>query len=131
MFIEILISLGQVSLAQNRLQKMKNIPEWKDDVRFILIEALLGLYSNTDNEDSTFGVMDSLYSYQELVQVHGNTPRLLLHLAAAFILLKKIPEAQLTLLQIPQSSETDSIVKANLVVLSALQASPNFPTLLQ
>lgn len=122
MFIEILINFGQFSLAQNRLQKMKNIPEWKDDVRFLLIEALLGLTYN----DESFGVMDSLYSYQELIQVHGSTPRLLLHLAAAFILLKKFTEAQSTLLQIPQFIETDSIVKANLLVIDSLLNSPNF-----
>lgn len=126
MFIEILINFGQFSLAQDRLQKMKNIPEWKDDVRFLLIEALLGLTSCDANE--SFGVMDSLYSYQELIQVHGSTPRLLLHLAAAFILLKKFTEAQSTLLQIPQSPETDSIVKANLLVIDSLLNSPNFPS---
>ena len=36
MFIEILLRLGQVGMARGRLEKMKNIPEWKDDVRFLL-----------------------------------------------------------------------------------------------
>jgi hypothetical protein len=136
MFIEILISLGQFALAQERLQKMKNIPEWKDDIRYLLIEALLGLHQNsTDNgsseEVSSFGVKDSLYSYQELIQVHGSTPRLLLHLAAAFILLQKFSEAQATLLQIPSSPETDPIVKANLLVLASLLNSPSFSSSLK
>lgn len=131
MFIEILISLGQFELAQERLQKMKNIPEWKDDIRYLLAEALLGLHQNTSEEVSFFGVKDSLYSYQELIQVHGSTPRLLLHLAAAFILLQKFQEAQTTLLQIPSSAETDPIVKANLIVLSSLLNSPSFSSSLK
>lgn len=114
---------------------MKNIPEWKDDVRFLLTEALLGLHTSP-SDDSDFGVKDSLYSYQELIQVHGSTPRLLLHLAAAFVLLKKFPEAQSTLLQISQSAENqnteiESIVKANLLLLLALQSSPSFSTSLK
>lgn len=128
MFIEILINFGQFSLAQDRLKKMKNIPEWKDDVRFLLIEALLGLHQSDTNSEG-FNVKDSLYSYQELIQVHGSTPRLLLYLAAAFILLKKFTDAQSILLQIPQSSspsETDAIVKANLLVIDSLLNSPSF-----
>lgn len=141
MFIEILINFGQFSLAQDRLQRMKNIPEWKDDVRFLLIEALLGLnHSDTNNSDNNnsdnnnsevFNVKDSLYSYQELIQVNGSTPRLQLYLAAAFILLKKFTDAQSILLQIPQSPETDSIVKANLLVIDSLLNSPSFSSSLK
>jgi hypothetical protein len=137
MFTEILINFGQFGLAQDRLQKMKNIPEWKDDVRFLLIEGLLGLhcYENDNGDLESFGVKDSLYSYQELIQVHGSTPRLLLHLAAAFILLKKFTEAQSTLLQILQITpqiETDPIVKSNLLVIdSLLNNSPSFSSSLK
>lgn len=130
MFIEILINFGQFSLAQDRLQKMKNIPEWKDDVRFLLIEALLGLH-HADTNSEGLNVKDSLYSYQELIQVHGSTPRLLLYLAAAFVLLKKFTDAQSILLQVPQSPEADSIVKANLLVLDSLLNSPSFSSSLQ
>ena len=134
MFIEILINFGQFSLAQDRLQRMKNIPEWKDDVRFLLVEALLGLHHsdiNSDNNSEGFNVKDSLYSYQELIQVNGSTPRLQLYLAAAFILLKKFTDAQSILLQIPQSPETDSIVKANLLVIDSLLNSPSFSSSLK
>lgn len=133
MFIEILLRLGQVGMARGRLEKMKNIPEWKDDVRFLLTEAQIGLNIDTaDNDDScVFTPKDSLYSYQELIQIHGQTPRLLLFSAAAYILLGKFQEAQNSLLQISEKYQSDPIVKANIVVLSALLNSPTFDSLLK
>lgn len=133
MFIEILLRLGQVGMARGRLEKMKNIPEWKDDVRFLLTEAQIGLNIDTaDNDDScVFTPKDSLYSYQELIQIHGQTPRLLLFSAAAYILLGKFQEAQNSLLQISEKNQSDPIVKANIVVLSALLNSPTFDSLLK
>lgn len=141
LFIEILIKLGQIKMAQERLDKMEGIPEWKDDVRFLLIEALLGLHNRIDLESDTdtdahnlestsssssnFSVKDSLYSYQELIQVHGQTPLLLLHLAASYALLSKFGEAQSTLLQISSLSSScdssiNSLINSNLIALSAL-----------
>lgn len=134
LFIEILLRLGQVGMAQGRLEKMKNIPEWKDDVRFLLIETQLGLSSDIEPADATattkFSAKDSLYSYQELIQVHGQTPRLLILLAAAYLLLGKFQEAQNSLLQI-NSSKKDPILSANFIVLSALLNFSTFPTSLQ
>lgn len=123
MYVDILVQLGQVQLAQDRLEKMKNIPEWKDDVRFLLSEALLGLHSNND---AVFSAKDALYSYQELIQVHGATPLLLLHLAAGYVLIGKHQEANNTLNQINDNSE---IVEANLLVTSALLNNPSFKDL--
>ena len=133
MFIEILLRLGQVDLARGRLEKMKNIPEWKDDVRFLLTEAQIGLNIDTSDNDYScvFTPKDSLYSYQELIQIHGQTPRLLLFSAAAYILLGKFQEAQNSLLQISEKYQSDPIVKANIVVLSALLNSSTFDSLLK
>lgn len=137
-FIEILIKLGQIRMAQDRLEKMRNIPEWKDDVRFLLIEARLGLHttdstSETEAEGSRFTAKDSLYSYQELAQVHGQTPLLSLHLAAAYVLLGKFAEAQTTILSMTDGNEnkansTSVSVQANsnLILLAALFNDPNF-----
>ena len=135
MFIDILLGLGQVGMAQVRLERMKNIPEWKDDVRFLLIEAQLGLNASSSsplNADSaTFTTKDSLYSYQELIQIHGQTPRLLVSLAAAYLLLGKFQEAQEYLRQITDQNQKDPIVNANLLVLSALLNSSSFATSLK
>ena len=144
-FIQILIKLGQIKLAHERLQKMKNIPEWQDDVRFLLIEALLGLYQDDSvdsdsHERARFTVKDSLYSYQELIQVHGSTSFLLCHLAAAYTLLGKFSDAQSTLLQIESELELDccdstikSSIQSNLILsASLLNNSPSsFSTSLQ
>lgn len=131
MFIEILLRLGQVGMAQGRLEKMKNIPEWKDDVRFLLAEAQLGLNSDLDPA-TTFTAKDSLYSYQELIQIHGQTPRLLILMAAAYLLLGKFQEAQNSLLQIEiESKQNYPILSANFIVLSALLNSSAFATSLR
>lgn len=121
MYVDILLQRGQIQSAQDRLAKMKNIPAWKDDVRFLLSEALLNLY----HRDSNDRVKDALYSYQELIQVYGETPFLLLHLAAAYTLIGKHQEASNTLKQIDESSE---IVEANLLVTSALLNNTNTNT---
>lgn len=140
MFVEILLRLGQVGMAQERLEKMKNIPEWKDDVRFLLIEAQLGLsnsetfndsVSDSNNELPSFTAKDSLYSYQELIQLHGQTPRLLVNLAAAYVLLGKFQDAQNVLLQIDQENQKDPIINYNFLALSALLNSQNFTSSLK
>ena len=115
---------------------MKNIPEWKDDVRFLLSESLIGLHSTSDSsikddgDINLFTVKDSIYSYQELIQVHGPTPHLLIHLAAGYILIGKFSEAQNTLNQIELKEVKDlkdqAVISANLLVTSALLNSPNF-----
>ena len=133
MFIEILIRLGQFQLARDRLKKMKNIPEWSDDVRFLLTEATLALcaHGNEDEEienkeiDHPFSIKDALYSYQELIQVHGNTVKLACALSATYALLSKFNEAQNNLLNVPLTEterDKDAIVQANLVTLSSLNS---------
>ena len=135
MFIEILMRFGQVEMAQERLEKMKCIPEWKDDVRFLLIEAQLGLqqqqhHQMTSTNSTPFTAKDSLYSFQELIQIHGQTPRLLTFSAAAYVLLGKFHEAQNCLLQINENQK-DPLVKANIIIISALLNSSNFSTSLK
>ena len=138
MFIEMLVELGQLKLANQRLQKMKNIPEWKEDVRLLLSESLLGIYNSSHDQDTPddkdasdgftnhFTPMDSLYSYQELIQVHGDTCKLQLLLSAAYSALGKFSEAHSTLLQIRHLNSFDEpILKANLMVISAFILDSN------
>lgn len=133
MFIEILIELGQLRMTFDRFEKMKNIPEWKDDIRFLLCEARLGLQQGiTSTEKSTenfvnfFTPKDSLYSYQELIQVHGETCKLQMLLSAAYAALGKFSEAHSTLLQIRDPDAFDEpVLKANLIVTSAYTLDSN------
>lgn len=133
MFIEILIRLGQFKLARDRLNKMRSIPEWTDDVRFILTESVLsisahgfdGSENHLDTKDSyTFTIKDALYSYQELIQIHGTSTKLACGLSASFALLSKFNEAQNNLINLLETeTDMDVNIQANLLALSALTAS--------
>lgn len=136
MFIEILLKLGQVHMARDRLKKMRNIPEWTDDVRFLLSEASIAFSDNAEEVDDgvereeeegavVFSVKDALYSYQELVQVHGPTTLLLCGLAASFALLGKFTDSQAILAQAARLAPNDANVQANILAISILTNNPS------
>lgn len=97
--MELLLQLGRVEEASQRLQKMRQIPSWRSDARFQLCEVSVSL-SSVDNEE--FGPTEALYSLQELIQIHGPSPRLTANLLAVLGVLGKFGEAQAVVSKQPQ-----------------------------
>ncbi len=135
MFIDILIRLGQFGMARERLEKMRIIPQWVDDIRFILLEATICLTSAASHvsfdgeEESFFTVTDCLYSFQELIQIHGSTVPLVCGLAASFVLLGKFSEAQNALQTL--SSSNQQTIQYNSLVMAILLADQDSSVLLK
>jgi hypothetical protein len=77
--VQYLATIGRFDLAEKRLEKLKK--SHVDNIAFQIMEAELGLRRGGAH------AKDSPYIYQELVQVYGNTPKLLNGLAAACLLL--------------------------------------------
>lgn len=135
MFIDILLRLGQFQMARDRLEKMRIIPEWVDDIRFLLLESSICLISEQhkhnhrdDNQSNCFfSVTDCLYSFQELFQIHGSTITLVSGLAASFVLLGKFSEAQNILQSITEANEV--VIQQNLFVLSILSGGDHHSSL--
>jgi hypothetical protein len=129
MFIDILIRLGQFGMARERLEKMRIIPQWVDDIRFILLEATICLTSAASHvsfdgeEESFFTVTDCLYSF------HGSTVPLVCGLAASFVLLGKFSEAQNALQTL--SSSNQQTIQHNSLVMAILLADQNSSVLLK
>ena len=85
------MQLGRVEEATARLQKMREIPDWRSDARFQLCEVSVALSSVTSEE---FGPTEALYSLQEMIQIYGPSQRLTANLLAVMAILGKFGEAQ-------------------------------------
>lgn len=98
--MELLLQLGRVEEASQRLQKMRQIPSWRSDARFQLCEVSVSLGSVNNSEE--FGPTEALYSLQEMIQMHGPSPRLTANLLAVLGVLGKFGEAQAVVSRQPQ-----------------------------
>lgn len=86
------MQLGRVEEASVRLQKMREISDWRSDARFQLCEVNVALSSSAASEE--FGPTEALYSLQEMIQIYGPSQRLTANLLAVMAVLGKFGEAQ-------------------------------------
>lgn len=117
MFVEMLLIRGQVGAAEDRLRLLKQVPEFAEDVRLLMVEA--GVKLAREDEDAGerhSGVRDALYTYQELAQLHGRSDQLAQGQAAALALLGKFSEARALLTGLSE----------NTVALDAALNAPDF-----
>lgn len=131
-FIHLLCLRGNFQLAQERLEKMRAIPEWSNDICFQLAELSVALSSaaaasgaeseeefnnnNNNNNSNGFSVNEAIYSLQELIQLYGPSPRLQSNLAALLAVVGKFGDAQATL---SRAVGLDADGEANAVAISA------------
>ncbi len=91
--------MGNAHLAHERLQKMRTIPGWSNDLCFQLAELTVALSNTTadDDEGEGFGLKEAVYSLQEMIQLYGQSDRLMSGLAGLYAMMGKFGDAQAAL----------------------------------
>jgi hypothetical protein len=83
--------MGNVKLAQDRLERMRSLPDWSNDICFQLSELSIAISSASSSD---FGLKEAIYSLQELIQLYGQSGRLSSALAAVYGLMGRFGDAQ-------------------------------------
>jgi len=115
MFLEVLQLRGHMQQAQERLQLLKRVPEFAEDVRLLMVEAAQQLANEHEEESERLSaVRDALYTYQELAQLHGRSDRLAQGQSAALAILGKFNEARAALAGLTTAAESTLVLDAAL-----------------